>query len=253
MMVLSVREAVVLYVNISSKQVSEINRYSRSCRTDQPFHEELIINDGKLLSYYAGLIASDGCLLGGEQIALEMKASDRAVVDKFASTVVVKPVVRICTRKDRPNSCDTVKFVAKLPNFYKWLTSIRVVRNKSLILDVDWDTIPYRMHFVRGIIDGDGCVTIGKRLCDSSIRIATSSYNFADKLATNLRASVIVRSGSGSRKPSYLVQIKGSGCKSFCRILPSEDYMMVRKTDAILQISNQHGRLNRLALSGPEG
>ncbi len=106
------------------------------------------------LWYLVGLITSDGCLSSdGRHINITSKEQD------FLNNVnqILGAGNRIGT-KDKGKINQTYQIQFSNRNFYDFLLSIGLTQNKSLTLGALKVPIQYFVDFLRGLIDGDGCI-----------------------------------------------------------------------------------------------
>ncbi len=106
------------------------------------------------LWHLVGLITSDGCLSSdGRHINITSKEQD------FLNNVnrVLGTENRIGTKnKGKVNQAYQIQFANR--NFYDFLLSIGLTQNKSLTLGALKIPPQYFVDFLRGVIDGDGCI-----------------------------------------------------------------------------------------------
>jgi len=109
---------------------------------------------GSNLWYLVGLIASDGCLSpDGRHIDITSKDRDflKRLVEKLNITNRV-------TVKNSGANDQAYHIQIANRNFYDFLQSIGLMPRKSLVIDsLDIPGI-YFLDFLRGMIDGDGCI-----------------------------------------------------------------------------------------------
>ena len=226
---------------LRSRGFATDKQFSRSCRTDIPTYREQFPEDDKKLGYICGLIASDGCLQKGKKIlSIELQDLDRKTVEFVASTCVQNPVyLKSHQRQFRPTASPTVGFSANLPKLYQYCLDMGITPNKSLTLNVNLDdkSDEFKWYFLRGVIDGDGCVSVGPRLTDSTIRISSASLKFIQYLQTIFGGFIGLY--KTPKNPSYHLCFKGIACQQLLTKLPLDEFTMQRKTDRLLIISSK--------------
>ena len=101
-----------------------------------------------------GLITSDGCLSkDGRHIDITSKEREflQAIKERLglSSQVCIK-------NKDTHKQAYRIQIANK--GFYEFLLSVGLLQNKSLILGALNVPSPFFIDFLRGLIDGDGCI-----------------------------------------------------------------------------------------------
>jgi len=119
-----------------------------------PAHRKELKIRGATLWYLVGLITSDGCLSkDGRHIDITSKDHDFLQIIKerlnLASQVCVK---------NRNTSGQAYRIQIANKGFYDFLLSIGLMPNKSLILEDIKVPNQFFSDFLRGLIDGDGCI-----------------------------------------------------------------------------------------------
>lgn len=259
------KEAMDLYVNLgNAKEVGRILNlnpesivreakklgittndrcFSRSCRQDIPYLDEKLIESEAHLGYICGFIASDGNLgRDGKTISLEISKEDCEVLDWISSTVLNSTIVlrEVCRKGRAP----TVIFRRQLPDLYSKCVELGITPAKSKTLDVNLEgkSEEFLWHFLRGVIDGDGCISVGteERPANSSIRIASASLTFLETLQK-------IFGGTITRQSCFMLQFKGKLSKQLASRLPDNREYMIRKTakiKGIVDLSFFSTRLN---------
>ena len=110
--------------------------------------------EGPNLWYLTGLITSDGCLCkDGRHVDITAKDQDflQLIKDRMGLTS------RVCI-KNKNTSKQAYRIQIANKGFYDFLLSVGLMQNKSLILKQIKVPSPYFIDFLRGLIDGDGCI-----------------------------------------------------------------------------------------------
>jgi hypothetical protein len=130
--------------------------------------------------YWLGFIAADGAIVGNS-LSIELKFIDEEHLKLFNQ--FFENTKEITKRVNNLN----VKCVKAQINSYElieYLKQYNIVQNKSLIYTIPENKIPsiYIMDFIRGLIDGDGCIRInnhqqislkfcsGNKICVSQVK-----------------------------------------------------------------------------------
>ncbi|MDD4980438.1 MAG: LAGLIDADG family homing endonuclease [Candidatus Omnitrophica bacterium] len=110
--------------------------------------------EGSNLWYLVGLIATDGCLCpDGRHIDITSKDSQFLQAIKDATGLKNKIGIKYNSKNQR---CFHIQVGNK--NLYNFLLSIGLTQNKSLTLGALEIPNQYFVDFLRGVIDGDGCI-----------------------------------------------------------------------------------------------
>ena len=119
-----------------------------------------------------GLIYSDGNL-SGREVSIALHKQDVDVFEKIK--VCMKTNIPISKRKD---NCYRLRICRK--EIKNSLIKLGLIENKSLILKFPKVPKKYLSHFIRRLIDGDGC--IDSHSGNLRIRLVSGSKKFIDKI-----------------------------------------------------------------------
>ena len=117
-------------------------------------------NNSHAKFYWLGLLASDGYIAKTEsRIKIELKDDDEEILIKFLK--FCKSNSPITYRKNNNGTkcaCATINS-AKLKRL---LAEYNIIPNKSKVFTIPLEKIPqeYLWDFIRGLMDGDGCITL---------------------------------------------------------------------------------------------
>ena len=131
--------------------------------------------------YWAGFLASDGWVYAKQRkVCVELKASDSGHLKKLCSFVGRDSGLYYRTRRQYGKSYDCASLMLTSQKMIDDLCdNFNIVPNKSLTLKPPRN-IPkhFRKHFVRGYVDGDGCITWRKDrnhymvgICSGSLQV----------------------------------------------------------------------------------
>jgi len=140
-------------------------------------------------SYILGLIYADGYIHKGG-LEIKLKESDGYILKQIGGwlkyNLELNPRFDIVKRKDGFNGENSLRMRIHSVKFAKLLNSYGLKSNKSLTLK--WPTSGLFMKdFIRGYIDGDGCI------CNSSNKLYTiilGSYDFLNGLSDYLHKTL---------------------------------------------------------------
>lgn len=206
--------------------------FSRKCRKDIPGKAESFDFKEIELGYLCGLIAADGCLsYNSKVISIELQVRDKAVLDWMLTKVSTENFLLPAARQ-RKIGVPTVKLSRTLPKLYDYLMDMGITPRKSLTLDVSLEgkSDEFKWYFLRGLIDGDGCVQVLRTLADCSIRVISGSPLFIRQLQS-IFGGTITKSGTVE-----MLQFKGALAKQLAFKLPIDSWTMERKTLKIQEL-----------------
>ena len=167
----------------SGKQISEIlnlsyttmHRKLRKLNINLPnYHNELKFNntvfdsiDNEEKAYWLGFLYADGSVsANNNSVELSLKGEDISHLEKFKTFLNSKNSVKLGIAKCGNKTYSRCRFNASDKHFHDKLIELGCIPNKSLILkfpDINifasQELIP---HFIRGYVDGDGCLTYTK-------------------------------------------------------------------------------------------
>jgi hypothetical protein len=127
------------------------HRHSHYCVRSHP------IAWSSQLAYAAGLVATDGCLVGARHV--HFGSTDRDLVETFLNCVGRNDPIR--RRKPSPGRSYRKPFYEVLfsdVELNRWLVSIGLTERKSLVLGELRTPEEFILPLVRGLLDGDGSV-----------------------------------------------------------------------------------------------
>ena len=139
----------------------------------EPFFEE-----SPAKYYWLGFLATDGNVCSVEpRIRVELKADDVETLERLAAFCQTnKPIVY----RTNNNGTYCAKLDINSAKLKRYLAEYNIVPAKSKIFTIPLDKIPqeYLWDFVRGMIDGDGCITILNRKVANPFGITFISANY---------------------------------------------------------------------------
>lgn len=217
---------------IPSKNISKV-------KTCQTYKDKFNTLSDSTKGYICGLIATDGSLdKNRKRIEISQCAEDKEIILEL-SKILADPAIKVSKRGVRKSTThkvlsvqDQYRVAAVLPDLYDFCLSIGMTPNKTMTLDVDLSsqTQEFKNYFLRGCIDWDGMVKVGKELVSSEIRIVSASSKFLDSLEEIFGGT---RSGNMQTSGSmlYYLCFTGNVGKLLAHYLPKEKYMLARKSN----------------------
>lgn len=110
--------------------------------------------EGSSLWYLVGLITSDGNL-SKDGRHVDITSKDKGFLDALVEKLKISS--KVCIKNKKTNN-EAYRIQIANKNFYDFLISIGLMPNKSLIINKIEMPDEYFVDFLRGLIDGDGCI-----------------------------------------------------------------------------------------------
>ena len=197
----------------------------------------------KQLAYFAGLIATDGCLHPNKLISINLKSTDKATIEWVGSIISTNLSPRYLDYASRnigfENSSPQWVVRYKAPRMYDYLVEMGITPAKTHTLDpkLDDKSDEFLWYFLRGVIDGDGCVYLSKKEASKYlINITSASKAFLAKLQSIFGGNISTRAPGIGKVPLYVLIFDSRKAKTLAYHLPIDDFTMARKTEKILQV-----------------
>lgn len=204
------------------------------------------------LAYFAGLIATDGCLHPNKLISINLKYTDETTVRWLGSIISTNLSPRYGTNTNTKktvgfeNSSPQWRLRYKAPKMYDYLMAMGITPAKTYTLNpkLDDKSDEFLWYFLRGVIDGDGCVYISKNKSIHLINITSASRAFVDKLQSIFGGNISTRAPGIGKVPLYVLEFISHKAKTLASHLPIDDFTMSRKTEKILQVRDREVKKN---------
>lgn len=180
------------------------------------------------VQYWLGYLCSDGNVYKN---SIKIYTNiDRDHLDKYKKFIGVDLHIQ-----SHLNKHNTIDYCAAFRNkeVFEYLNLLGIVPNKSKILKVNF---PITFAFLRGIWDGDGCVSKDKHTRCISSSMVTASEQFSKQVCQFLMDNSIEFSCI-FRSPCWNIRIKnrGGSLRRFYKLLYAEgSYWLSRKKDKYL-------------------
>ena len=156
---------------IKIRTYEESKQLARKYTVDDNFFKK----QNRNMAYILGLIASDGNVSKKEnQISIQLLSKDRNILEKIKDvTSSSRPLDQYVTRDGK----DTTKFVVHSAEWKKDLAKYGIAPAKTFNLSPPFFLHPfYKIDYIRGYFDGDGCITFGEHSTSPSWSIVGASY-----------------------------------------------------------------------------
>lgn len=216
-------------------KIEEQNQKRRIVK-DNPF----IRNNIKDSEYWLGFIAADG-FISGTKIGISLKSTDIDHLYKFKKflgyEVSIKKRIMKSSNRNNHEICE-IYFRSQLVSEY--LISLGIIPKKSITLNYKGIITN---DFLRGVIDGDGCIRYRGTKSGSEILISSGSEIFANQLKDyitkqfNVYCSIRIDTRSFRKTPLYTVSIYG-GTYNVLSIYENADTYLTRKYFTATTIRN---------------
>lgn len=211
----------MFYRNLDYKEEFRVKKKARK----YTFNFDKFKQDTADKFYWLGFLGADGCVVGNT-LSIELKENDIEHLEKFnAFCENTKPI----TKRINNLNVACVKTQINSYELIDYLKQYNIYQNKSKTYVIPIEQIPqeFLMDFIRGLIDGDGCIRINNH---QQISLEFCSGNL--KCVEQFKDIVGLDNKITQDKMTFHVQVTGN--KKAKAIL-----------DKIYQNSNDSNRLNR--------
>lgn len=201
---------------------------------------EFFRNESSELMYIIGLWMSDGCVFKGNGLKLQM--SDRDVIEWVADKIGYKREIKKTETGFKPSY--TIVFCNQ--EIADIFLRYGITERKSLTADFPAISDELLPHFIRGIFDGDGSVSVGKRkdtgASYQTVTIVSGSDTFIYKLdksiqcATGIKSTKITKDSRGNGIYQYRIGNKNDVLKFGNWLYQGDQYGMKRKKDKFISL-----------------
>lgn len=184
--------------NTSIKRV--LKRNNRTTLTSSETNTSVKFNpfekiENTEVQYWLGMLCSDGNIYK-TRVSLDCSIKDVNHLEKYKQFIGSKNIINYNTHK----KFNTVQcsFRFKNKNIVNYLNSLGIKECKSYSLKVNF---PITYDFLRGALDGDGCMYLNKKTKKLTISLATASLEFKNQITEflkqeNIRHGVYMKDNS---------------------------------------------------------
>ena len=143
--------------------ISIYNSSHHTCVDEHVFD----VIDTEEKAYWLGFMYADGCIYSKEyRLELSLQGADKEHLEKFAKFLkATKPDIVKVYKNYKEGKYDRCRVSVRSKHLWETLNSKGCLPKKSLILTFpSSDIVPHKLvkHFIRGYVDGDGCLCITK-------------------------------------------------------------------------------------------
>lgn len=178
------------------------------------------------LAYFVGLIVSDGCL-DKNRNAIRFTNADDELIDYFSEIAE-----SITGMKNKVYESERAKqYKVHCDYLYDWLQTIGIEPNKSLTISEVKVPDDMFLHFLRGVIDGDGSID-SKR---DRINIYSGSRDFLEYLCKSLKGLINLNTNVTNDSNCFKLHIGKRGTEKLIREMEFEGrYYLKRKWNPVI-------------------
>ena len=121
----------------------------------------------------------------------------------------------------------------------QYLAKYNIVPNKSLIFEIPEDKIPeqYMSHYIRGLFDGDGCISFNK-WGQVSFSFCSGNLKVCEQIKEILKMDNVIAHGSGVYRISCTGNIKAKAIFDYMYQDSNPNNRLARKYEKYLQTLN---------------
>jgi intein-encoded DNA endonuclease-like protein len=197
-----------------------------------------IFNDynSKDIQYWLGVIASDGCLTSGK---LVVETKDKEWMESYRN--FLNPSINVSTTQP-PKGNTLYRVQVRCKGLKEELAKYGITENKSLSLEWKY---PLTWDFVRGVFDGDGCVTYTEKTKFVIISFCGGSKIFLKQLQDFLLLNNIDSKLVQDNRGLYYLYVHKLDHKKLMYNLMYKDAnnFLKRKKDKFSNILNQYYKI----------
>lgn len=159
---------------------SYINKYGqRRGRLDKQVNYNVFKNlKDNQVQYWLGYLASDGSIFE-DRVLLSQKLEDKDVIEKFNKFLNINKELTIKYHKKFGKKYPYVNTSFRNKEITNFLIDLGITYNKSFTLKMN---MPITFDFLRGVIDGDGSISVKNGNTKNRIRIFTVSEQFHNQI-----------------------------------------------------------------------
>lgn len=197
-------------------------------------------------AYWLGFLSADGYVSTGYRWGIEIKIEDKSHLEKLNECLESNIAIRHRKRKTGVESC-TLQFKNK--QMYNSLVKWGFTHSKSH--EIAFPSIPknLRLHYIRGVIDGDGsyCKSKNGKYYKYSITLVSANKGFLESIRDVLLEELNITTSINTHKGLHTLTIgRKKDIKLFCEEMsPQDNIMLERKREkALIFIKEMEGKAN---------
>lgn len=171
---------------------------------------DAFIQDSHEKYYWLGLIATDGNVAKSEaRIRIELKDDDEEILINLLKFCKSNSPI---TYRTNNNKCKCACATINSAKLKRYLAEYNIVPNKTKTFTIPLDKIPqeYIWDFVRGMMDGDGCITLLNHQKYNPYGISFVSANL--QCVEQMKEIWGIDNKISEIRSAYIIQKYGKGC-----------------------------------------
>jgi hypothetical protein len=216
------REAVRVFLKRRGIKIRKMGRDGIERKFNHSFFEKI---DTEEKAYFLGLMYADGCI-HKNITRLALQEDDKDILEKFLKSLEANFNLYLDNSPQKKNPKWKKRYVLSLTNktMVKNLISVGCLYKKTKILKFPTkDQVPENLlrHFIRGYIDGDGCIyttisKIGNIRCSLSL---VSTKEFCDEFISIVLKSTNIKFSCSKTKSNNIFRLAINGRQQTEKIL----------------------------------
>lgn len=205
--------------------------------------------DTEAKAYFLGLMYSDGSV-STKNFQFYIKLKDEDILIKFKNELRAESPIK---RFERVFSAYIFRVSSKklCESLIKW----GCVPNKTRILQMPILKQDLYRHFIRGFYDGDGCLSLDKKIYHNKIDITCASINFLNQIRPYITAKAFTNGCITKEKTHDVWHLKYGGyqvVKILDWLYENSNYYLIRKFVKYQFLKNQVQLKQGELLGNPE-
>lgn len=167
--------------------------------------------DSEYKAYFLGWMASDGSITKNE-LSISVQEQDKYILEELGRHINPHIVVKTYPPYNKSATClNQARLVITSKQWVDRLKQLNITERKSLTLKAVASLIPqpYVHHFIRGVFDGDGCISLQKVVSISGTR------TFLEDIITNIGIPTTVRAKGNIADFAYHSKFKVNSFKNY--------------------------------------
>ena len=175
------------------------------------FNIEKIKTESHEKYYWLGFIAGDGSVQEqGRRLRIELKNDSLDALEHFKDFMESNANI---TSRTNNNNCQCSRMDINSKELGNYLAEYNIVPNKTKIFEIPLDKIKeeYRMDFIRGFMDADGCIHIRKNRNNAP---SLSFVSGSKKCIEQIKEILQINNSISENKGNYTISKEGKEVKA---------------------------------------
>ncbi len=202
-------------------------------------------------AYIVGLLYADGCHLSNRDVvSITLQEQDVSVLNNIKYELKTdRPLYFVSSKRSPLTKNNAYMLVLSNKHIVNTLENLGLCSRKSLILEwPEWLPESLYRHFIRGYLDGDGCIYVGERNSEVSF---VGTIMFIEELQKILKEelgiNLCIKSQKGYKPVTKIGVISGNNqvYKFLEWIYQDSDLKLNRKYDKYQQFLTKYNNINK--------